>query len=72
MMNTTSRTIGGITSGTLAGLIVVRAGYDAAFLTLAAIAALGALLFWLAMPETRAAVPAEGAAGPSRCGGASP
>jgi hypothetical protein len=36
----------------LAGQLVVRAGYDAAFLTLAAVAALGAVLFWLFMPET--------------------
>jgi MFS family permease len=46
---------GGVVSGVLAGFVVVRFGYDAAFLTLAAIAALGAALFWLAMPETRAA-----------------
>jgi len=35
--------------------VAARAGYDAAFLTLAAIAAAGAALFWLVMPETRAA-----------------
>ena len=53
---------GGIVGGALAGLVVVRAGYDAAFLALAAIAALGAALFWLAMPETRPAQhAAEGA-----------
>jgi predicted MFS family arabinose efflux permease len=43
---------------------VVWAGYDAAFLVLAAVAALGAVLFWLAMPETRGApavAPAGGA-----------
>ena len=45
--------LGGIASGTLAGLIVVRAGYNTAFLTLAAIAVVGGALFWLAMPETR-------------------
>ena len=39
-------------STTLAGLIVVNAGYSAAFLTLAAIAGTGLALFWLAMPET--------------------
>jgi len=39
----------------LAGQLVVRAGYDVAFLTLASIAAFGAVLFWLAMPETRGA-----------------
>jgi MFS family permease len=49
----TVHALGGIVSGALAGLIAVRAGYDAAFLVLAAIAALGGALFWLAMPETR-------------------
>ena len=56
--------MGGIVSVAVAGAIVVRAGYDAAFLTLAAIAVLGGVLFWLAMPETRAAVP--GAVGAPR------
>jgi MFS family permease len=45
--------IGAMASMALGGLLVVWAGYDAAFLALAAIAALGAALFWLAMPETR-------------------
>jgi hypothetical protein len=36
----------------VAGVIVVKAGYSAAFLTLAAIAGAGLALFWLAMPET--------------------
>jgi MFS family permease len=60
----TVHAVGGIISGSMAGLIVVRAGYDAAFLTLAAIAALGGALFWLAMPETRGAIPADGDAPP--------
>jgi MFS family permease len=47
--------IGGTVSATLAGVVVVRAGYSMAFLTLAFIAALGGLLFWLLMPETRTA-----------------
>jgi MFS family permease len=47
--------IGGTVSATLAGVVVVRAGYSAAFLTLAVIAALGGLLFWLYMPETHTA-----------------
>jgi hypothetical protein len=42
--------------------VAARAGYDAAFLTLSAIAAAGAALFWLAMPETRAAAPGRPAA----------
>jgi hypothetical protein len=49
----TAAGIGGTVSATLAGEAVVRAGYDAAFLTLAAIAALGGVLFWLLMPESR-------------------
>jgi MFS family permease len=49
----TAQGIGGMLSAALAGQAVVRAGYDAAFLTLAAIAALGGVLFWLLMPESR-------------------
>lgn len=49
----TVHAVGGIVSGALAGEIVVLAGYECAFLTLAAIAASGAALFWAAMPETR-------------------
>jgi MFS family permease len=45
--------IGGTLSATLAGAIVVRGGYSAAFLTLACIAAVGALIFLLFMPETK-------------------
>ena len=45
--------IGASLSTTIAGLIVVAAGYSAAFLALAAIAAMGLVLFWLAMLETR-------------------
>jgi MFS family permease len=47
--------IGGVLSMVIAGQLVVHAGYDVTFLTLAAVAALGAVLFWLAMPETRGA-----------------
>jgi MFS family permease len=45
--------IGGVLSLALAGQLVVTFGYDAAFLTLAGVAAFGALLFWMFMPETR-------------------
>jgi predicted MFS family arabinose efflux permease len=45
--------IGASLSTTIAGLIVVAAGYSAAFLTLAALAAAGLVLFWIAMPETK-------------------
>jgi len=44
--------IGAAFSTTVAGLVVAGAGYDAAFLALAFIAVLAALLFLLAMPET--------------------
>jgi predicted MFS family arabinose efflux permease len=37
----------------VAGLVVVHAGYSAAFLTLAAVAAAGLAVYALAMPETR-------------------
>ena len=47
--------IGGVLSLALSGQLAVRFGYDAAFLVLAAIAALGAVLFWILMPETRGA-----------------
>jgi MFS family permease len=48
----TAQGIGAALSTTLAGVIVVSAGYSAAFLTLATIAASGLLLFLFAMPET--------------------
>jgi MFS family permease len=48
----TAQGVGAALSTTLAGVVVVHAGYSAAFLTLAACAAAGLLLFWLAMPET--------------------
>jgi MFS family permease len=59
----TVHAIGGIVSGVLAGVIVVRFGYNAAFLTLAAVAGVGAALFWLMMPETRDAQSATTLAG---------
>jgi MFS family permease len=54
--------VGAMMSMALGGLLVVWAGYDTAFLVLAAIASLGAVLFWLTMSETRGA-PALVAAG---------
>ncbi|MBP0495572.1 MFS transporter [Pararoseomonas indoligenes] len=45
--------VGGVLSAGIAGQMVVRAGYDATFLAMAGVAALGGLLFWLIMPETR-------------------
>jgi MFS family permease len=45
--------LGGILSAALGGAIVAAAGYNPAFLAMAAIAALGGLLFCWLMPETR-------------------
>ncbi|MEP9400801.1 MFS transporter [Sphingomonas silueang] len=44
--------LGGALSTTLAGVMIVRGGYDAAFLLLAGIAALALGLLWWKMPET--------------------
>jgi MFS family permease len=44
--------IGASLSNLLTGLIVQRAGYDAGFLTLAAIAAIALVVFWRLVPET--------------------
>ncbi|KQM21257.1 MFS transporter [Sphingomonas sp. Leaf24] len=44
--------LGAALSATLAGSIIVWAGYSAGFLTLAAIAAIGFVLYLTAMPET--------------------
>jgi MFS family permease len=48
----TAQGIGAALSTTLAGIVVVHAGYGAAFLTLAGVATLGALVFFFGMPET--------------------
>lgn len=45
--------IGASLSATLAGWIIVTAGYDAGFLTLSAIAAAGFFLYLVGMPETK-------------------
>ncbi len=68
----TVHAIGGIVSGALAGEVVVLAGYEVAFLTLAAIAALGAALFWLAMPETRPTLVEVGPRSPEPSAGVRP
>jgi MFS family permease len=49
---TTAIGIGAALSSSFAGVIVVKAGYSAAFLFLAAVASTALALFWLAMPET--------------------
>ena len=48
----TAQGIGAALSTTLAGLVVVKAGYSAAFLTLGAVAAIGFAVCWFALPET--------------------
>jgi MFS family permease len=48
----TAQGIGASLSNTVAGLIIVWAGYSAAFLFLGGVAAIAFLLYWLAMPET--------------------
>ena len=48
----TAQGIGAALSTTLAGIVVVHAGYSAAFLTLGAIAAIGFIVFLLAFPGT--------------------
>lgn len=45
--------LGAALSPTIAGLVVQESGYDAAFLTLAAIAAVAFVLLLIAMPETK-------------------
>ena len=49
----TATGVGAGLSNLLAGFVVKAAGFNAGFVMLAAIAALGTLFFWLAMPETR-------------------
>lgn len=60
--------LGAALSPGLAGLVVQGAGYDAAFMTLAGIAALAFLLLWLGMPETGNRADAAHAAEPSLSG----
>jgi len=48
----TAQDIGASLSNTVAGLIVVKAGYSAAFLTLAGVALVALTVFLLGMPET--------------------
>ncbi len=53
----TMQGLGAAPSSAAAGIVVVRAGYSAAFLALAAIASAALLTFLLAMPETAPAAP---------------
>jgi MFS family permease len=54
--------IGASLSNTVAAMIVVQAGYNTAFLTLAAVAAAAFATFLFAMPETRASRGADAGA----------
>jgi predicted MFS family arabinose efflux permease len=54
---------GAMASMAIGGGLAAWAGYDAAFLALAAVAALGAVLVWAAMPESRGSGPAAATAG---------
>jgi MFS family permease len=56
----TAAGLGGALSTTAAGLIVVKAGYSAAFLFLAAVAGAGLIGFATMMPETLPHKQAEG------------
>jgi MFS family permease len=47
-----AQSIGAALSTTLAGIVVVNAGYSAAFLTLGAIAAVGFVICLMALPDT--------------------
>jgi MFS family permease len=64
----TAHQIGAMASMALGGALASWAGYDTAFLVLAAVAALGAVVCWLFMPETRGApaVPVPGRAAAAR------
>jgi len=55
----TAQGVGAALSTTLAGLVVVKAGYSAAFLTLGAVAGIGFAVCWFALPETCAHSSAE-------------
>jgi MFS family permease len=48
----TAQSIGAALSTALAGIVVVHAGYSAAFLALGAIAAIGLAVCWLLFPDT--------------------
>ena len=59
----TAQGLGAALSASLAGAIIVRAGYSVSFLTLAAIAGAGLLLYLFAMPETKKGAAADRHAG---------
>jgi sugar phosphate permease len=61
--------VGGSLSNVVAGLIVVQAGYDAAFLALAVVAFLACLLVLIAVPETRGEEERHSLSRPARMAG---
>jgi MFS family permease len=65
----TAQGIGAAVSTSFAGFLQVRYGYHTAFLSLAGIAALGFLLFLVAMPETRQSAAAQPIPGERDIGG---
>ncbi|PDT91571.1 MFS transporter [Bradyrhizobium sp. Y36] len=58
----TAQSIGAALSTTLSGFVVVGAGYSAAFISLGAVAAIGAVICLVALPETRHGARGETAA----------
>ncbi|GJE19057.1 MFS transporter [Methylobacterium marchantiae] len=68
----TTQGLGASFSATLAGLIIVSAGYSTAFLVLAGIAAVGFVLYLVAMPETYGFEPPTPASKPPHAGGSEP
>lgn len=68
----TTQGLGASFSATLAGLIIVSAGYSTAFLVLAGIAAAGFVLYLVAMPETYGFQPPKTASRPPGSGGSEP
>jgi len=63
---TTAQGIGAALSTSLAGFVVVHAGYSAAFLTLGGVAAGGLAFYFFVMPETQGQEPADRKADRSR------
>ncbi|MHC2017024.1 MFS transporter [Methylobacterium sp. CM6247] len=68
----TTQGLGASFSATLAGLIIVSAGYSTAFLVLAGIAAAGFVLYLVAMPETYGFEPPTTTSKPPSSGGSEP
>jgi MFS family permease len=59
----TAAGIGASISSTMAGYTIDAFGGKAAFLLLAAVAALGAIMIWAVMPETKPIAESDGASG---------